>query len=43
MLVHSKMLVGELVLVVLIIMRVVLQKCIDCFEKKYVLMVGDCL
>ena len=43
MLVHLKMLVGELVLVVLISVRVVLQRCMGCLEKKYVLMVGGCL
>ena len=43
MLVHLKMLVDELALVVLISVRVVLQRCIDCLEKKCVLMVGDCL
>ena len=43
MLVHIKMLVDELVLVVLISVRVVLQRCMDCLGKKCVLMVGDCL
>ena len=43
MLVHLKMLVDELVLVVLISVPVVLQKCMGCLEKKCVLMVGDCL
>ena len=36
MLVHLKMLVVELVLVVQINERVVLQKCMDCLEKKFV-------
>ena len=43
MLVHLKMLVDELVLVVLIRVRVFLQRCMDCLEKKCVLMVRDCL
>ena len=43
MLVHLKMLVDELVLVVLISVRVVLQRCMDCLEKKCVLMFEDCL
>ena len=37
------MLVDELVLVVPISVRVVLQRCMDYLEKKCVLMVGDCL
>ena len=41
MLVHLKMLVDELVLVVLISVRVVLQRCMDCLEKKCVLMFED--
>ena len=36
MLVHLEVLVVELVLVVLINERVVLQKCMDCLEKKFV-------
>ena len=43
MLVHLKMLVDELVLVVLISVRVVLQRCMDCLENKCVLMFEDCL
>ena len=43
MLVHLKMLVDELVLMVRISVRVVLQRCMDYLEKKCVLMVGDCL
>ena len=43
MLVHLKMLVVELVLVVLISVRVIHQRCMDCLEKKCVLMFEDCL
>ena len=42
MLVRLKMLGDELVLMVQIIVRVALQKCMGCLEKKSVLMVGDC-
>ena len=43
MLVHLGVLVAELVLTVQISERVVLQKCMGCYEKKCVMMVGDCL
>ena len=42
MLVHLKVLGDELDIMVQIVVRVVLQKCMDCLEKKFVLMVGDC-
>ena len=43
MLVDLKMLVDERVLVVLISVRVVLQRCMDYLEKNCVLMFEDCL
>ena len=42
MLIHLKVLGDELDIRVQIIVRVVLQKCMDCLEKKFVLIVGDC-
>ena len=41
MLIHLKMLGDSLVLRVQIIVRVVLQKCMGCLEKRFELMVGD--
>ena len=41
MLVHLKVLVDGLILMVLISVRVVLQKCMGYLEKKCVLMCGD--
>ena len=43
MLIHLEMLVDELVLVVLIRVGVFLQRCMDCLEKKFVLMFENCL